>query len=280
MRDLHDSSRRDLATSHRTPGLRKLFPLYFLPFKRNSCLEGASCNVSCLGSVLPQKTFPLVFQCPSANPGFAENTYPFYPILKTTVQKLCQDWAATLRMSQGLEWGQELRGFHAFLNSFKDIYVRSPWFFSQGSSNISQNPRLAKIVSNLFLACQKEQLPWRGIPLRVSSLGTMILACEPFLSFSDDNCAEAVPRLLTDTMSGAETFRVSQVVMCRPRVHASFGFFKNTDLRDRPDVADEARLPWEGVPLKGESMILACGLFLSNSDDNHFVQRPCQDVDL
>ena len=33
-------------------------------------------------------------------------------------------------------------------------------------------------------------------------------------------------------------------------------------------------------PLKGESMILACGLFLSNSDDNKFVQRPCQDVDL
>ena len=100
--------------------------------------------------------------------------------------------------------GQELTGFQVFLNSFKDIYVRSPWFFSQESSNISQNPRLAKIVSTLFLAFQKKQLPWRGIPSGVSSLGTMILACEPFLSFSDDNCTEAVPRLLTDTMSGAQ----------------------------------------------------------------------------
>ena len=118
MCDLHDSSRRDLATSHRTPGLRKLFPIHFWPVKRNSCLEEVSI----------------------------------------------------------------------------------------------------------------------GIPLGVSSLGTMILACEPFLSFSDGNCAEAVQRLLTDTMSGAETFHVSQVMMCRPRVHASFGFFKNTDLRDCPDV--------------------------------------------
>ena len=79
MCDPHDSYRRDLATSHRTPGLRKLFPIYFLPFKRNSCLEGVS------------------------------------------------------------GWGCLL------------------WEF-------------------------------------------MILACEPFLSFSDDNCTEAVPRLLTDTM--------------------------------------------------------------------------------
>ena len=70
---------------------------------------------------------------------------------------------------------------------------------------ISAEPQSFKRLFPIYLSFSKNNCCLEGVSRRGCLLcESMILACEPFLSFSDDNCTEAMPRLLTDTLSGAQ----------------------------------------------------------------------------
>ena len=94
------------------------------------------------------------------------------PFCTEAMQRLLTDTvrgAQTRRMSQVLEWGQELRAFHAFLSSLK----RSMWHLHD-----SFPPYLTEQQISLFL----KELPWRVSCSECPLWESMIFAWEHYSS--------------------------------------------------------------------------------------------------